>query len=328
MDLSTSYMGLRLRNPVIAASSGLTATLEGVVECRDHGAAAVVLKSLFEEQLTLKYQPAAAHKELNEVSYPEPLDYVSRHSREKAIEEYLDMIRKCKQSVDIPVIASINCISMAEWTHFAVDIANAGADGLELNLSILPSDTNKSCIQNEEMYLDIINEVIKWVTIPIAIKISPYFSGLAKSALRFSFTGIKGIVLFNRYFSPDIDIDEQKLTPGWLYSSPEEIRLPLRWIAMLSERITCDIAASTGVHDGEGLVKVLLTGAHAAQVCSTLYLNGMGRIGEMLDFLEKYMTRHGAASLQDIRGKMSMRKTENPAAFERIQFMKYFSEME
>jgi dihydroorotate dehydrogenase (fumarate) len=327
MDLTTSYMGLKLKHPVIVASSGLTSKVEDVLKCADHGAAAVVLRSLFEEQINPRYH----HKDQpgqETVTYPEADDYILHHSHEKAIEEYLEMIIQVKMRVDIPVIASINCISMAEWTHFAEEIQQAGADGLELNLSILPSDTQKSCIQNEEMYIDILNDVVKRVTMPVSIKISPYFSGLAKTALRFSFTGIKGMVLFNRYFSPDIDIEELKLIPGPLYSNPADLRLPLRWIAMLSERIYCDIAASTGVHDGEALVKVLLAGAKTAQVCSTLYENGMGRIGEMVGFLDQYMERHQFASVQDLIGKMSMRKTENPAAFERVQFMKYFSEIE
>jgi dihydroorotate dehydrogenase (fumarate) len=327
MDISTRYMGFELRNPIIVASSGLTATAEGVADCEKHGAAAVVLKSLFEEQILFNYEARLNEVKL-ETSYPEAEEYINLHTRSQAVEEYVGLIRSCKKTVNIPVVASINCISASEWTGFAKEIQLAGADALELNLSILPSDTTKTCGQIEETYIDILNEVVKNLTIPVSIKISSYFSGLAKTALRFSFTGIRGMVLFNRFYTPDIDIEEFKIIPGSIYSSPSELTVPLRWIAILSERIYCDLAASTGVHDGTGLVKVLLAGAKAAQVCSVLYDKGLGQIAPMLRYLEDYLKRHRFGSVQEIIGKMSMRQTENPAAYERVQFMKHYSEIE
>ncbi|HSN50676.1 MAG TPA: dihydroorotate dehydrogenase-like protein [Bacteroidales bacterium] len=327
MDLSTKYMGLTLKNPVIAASSGLTSSVEGVVELEKAGAAAVVLKSLFEEQIMHNYKSKLEGFNMESV-YPEAEDYINHHSRMQDVEEYLKLIRDCKKAVKIPVIASINCISAAEWVNFSLDIEAAGADALELNLSIQPSDTQRHCGQIEELYIEILNDIIKKVKIPVSIKISPYFSGLTKSALRFSFTGIKGMVLFNRYYTPDIDIETFEIVNGPVFSSPDDLNLPLRWIAMLSERVVCDIAASTGVHDGEAMVKVLLAGAKAAQVCSVLYQDGLDEIRTMLDFLEDYMKRHSFETVAEFTGRMSMRKTENPAAFERVQFMKYFAEIE
>ena len=327
MDLSTKYMGLTLKNPVIAASSGLTSSVEGVVELEKAGAAAVVLKSLFEEQIMHNYKSKLEGFNMESV-YPEAEDYINHHSRMQDVEEYLKLIRDCKKAVKIPVIASINCISAAEWVNFSLDIEAAGADALELNLSIQPSDTQRHCGQIEELYIEILNDIIKKVKIPVSIKISPYFSGLTKSALRFSFTGIKGMVLFNRYYTPDIDIETFEIVNGPVFSSPDDLNLPLRWIAMLSERVVCDIAASTGVHDGEAMVKVLLAGAKAAQVCSVLFQDGIYEIRTMLDFLEDYMKRHSFETVAEFTGRMSMRKTENPAAFERVQFMKYFAEIE
>jgi dihydroorotate dehydrogenase (fumarate) len=222
------------------------------------------------------------------------------------------------------LIASINCVSFSEWTNFAKEIELAGADAIELNISIYPSDIMKTTTQYEETYIDILNEVVKNVNIPVSLKISTYFSSLAKTALRFSFTGIKGLVLFNRLYSPDIDIDTFQIIPGNVFSSPDEIALPVRWASILSERVSCDIAASTGIHDGRGLVKVLLAGAKAAQICSVLYMNGFDEIRNMLHFLEDYMDKHGFSNLDQVIGKMSMRNTEDPAALDRVQFMKHF----
>ncbi|MGE5425374.1 MAG: dihydroorotate dehydrogenase-like protein, partial [Syntrophothermus sp.] len=233
-----------------------------------------------------------------------------------------------RKAVKIPVIASINCISNAEWINFAMDIEQAGASGLELNLSIQPTDSQRHCSQIEDLYIETLSEVVKRINIPVSIKISPYFSGLTKTALRFSFTGIKGMVLFNRYYTPDFDIENFKVVNGPVFSDPGELNLPLRWIAMLSERVACDIAGTTGIHDGEALVKVLLAGAKAGQICSVLYERGVDEVRTMLEFLERYMNRHHFTTINDFCGKMSMRKTENPAAFERVQFMKYFAEIE
>jgi dihydroorotate dehydrogenase (fumarate) len=320
-------MGLKLKNPIIAGSSGLTSNISDILELEKNGAAAIVLKSLFEEQIIYNYNSKVKDVDL-QGGYPEAHEYISHHTKQKAVEEYIELIRNCKKLLTIPVIASINCVTSNEWTIFAHEIELAGADALELNMFFIPADPQRMSALIEETYLEILHEVMKKVSIPVCVKISPYFSGLSNSLLRFSFTGVKGMVLFNRFFSPDIDIEEMKVTNGPIYSNPDEIYLCLRWLAMLSDRIYCDLAASSGIHDGPGLVKVLLAGAKAAEVASVFYLKGPGEISVMLKFLEDYLERHNFTSVTDIIGKMSMRQIDNPSDFERVQFIKHYSGIE
>jgi dihydroorotate dehydrogenase (fumarate) len=326
-DLRTKYMGMELRNPVIVGSSGLTNSVEKIVEIEKNGAGAVVLKSLFEEQILFQSAKTMAQSDSN-YFYPEAEDYISNYTKENDVSNYLKLIRDCKSSVSIPVIASINCVSDAEWISFAKKMEEAGADAIELNVFILPSDPKRSSEQNEQIYFDIAMEIIKEVSIPVALKISYYFSGLAKTALKLSWTGIKGMVLFNRFYSPDIDIDKFEVTAGHVFSAPEEIAISLRWVAMLSDRLHCDIAASTGVHSGEAVVKQLLAGARAVQVTSALYKSGSSIVSDMVAFLENWMDKHQFATTEKFIGKMSFKETENPAAYERVQFMKHFAGIE
>ena len=326
-DLSTRYMGLSLRNPIIAGSSGLTSTVANIVELEKMGAAAVVLKSLFEEQIRFEGSKEIAESGTGQY-YSEAEDYIRNYSRDHRIGDYLDLIRDAKKAVSIPVIASINCVTSSEWIGFARKMQEAGADGLELNVFILPSDPYQSGEENEKIYFDIVNKIKKQVSIPVAIKISYYFSGLAKTALKLSWTGIDGMVLFNRFFSPDIDIENFRVTAAHVFSQPEELALSLRWVAMLSDRLHCDIAASTGVHDYEAMIKQLLAGAKAVQISSVLYKEGFGAIPPMLDGLSSWMEAKGFAKLDDFVGRLSVRKADNPAAYERVQFMKHFSGIE
>ena len=326
-DLRTKYMGLELRNPIIVGSSGLTNTVDKIKEIEKLGAGAVVLKSLFEEQINFQVHKTVTQSD-SLYAYPEAEDYISNYTRDNSMTEYLDLIRNCKSAVEIPVIASINCVSSSEWISFAKKIQEAGADALELNIFILPSDPKRTSEQNEQVYFDIAMAIVKEVTIPVALKISYYFSGMAKTALKLSWTGIKGMVLFNRFFSPDIDIDEFEVTATNVFSTPEEIAISLRWVAMLSDRLHCDIAASTGVHDGPGVVKQLLAGAKAVQITSTLYKNGTGVIPEMIKFVDGWMDKHEFKTTDDFIGKMSFKETKNPAAYERVQFMKHFAGIE
>jgi len=327
-NLKTKYMGFELRNPIIVGSSGLTHSVENVKELEKSGAGAVVLKSLFEEQIRYEINKALNQAESPESYYPEAQDYIKNYSRLHHIDNYLKLIKDCKNAVSIPVIASINCISADEWTSFARRIEESGADALELNIFVLPADPNFSGEQNEKVYFDIIEQVKKEVSIPIALKISYHFSGLAKTALKLSWAGAKAIVLFNRFYSPDINVDSMKVVPSNVFSTPEEISISLRWVATLSDRLYCDIAASTGVHDGKSVVKQLLAGAKAVQIASTLYKNGFGRIGEMLRYLENWMGQKGFQTTEEFIGKLSFKKAENPAAWERVQFMKHFAGIE
>lgn len=326
-DISTRYMGLHLKNPLIAGSSGLTNSVENIQKIYEQGAGAIVLKSLFEEQIQHSIETTFSENASN-YGYPEAMDYITNYTHARDIERYLSLIREARKVIDIPVIASVNCISASEWISFARRIEEAGADGLELNIFTLPSDTKKNSEENEKIYFDIAMAIIKQVKIPVAMKISPYFSGFANMALKLSWTGISGIVMFNRYYSPDIDIEKMEITTANVFSSCDEQSLPLRWVALLSDRLHCDIAASTGVHDGATMIKQLLAGAKAVQVASTLYKHGFEIIPIMLKDLNEWMDRHEFASTSDFIGKMNYKSAENPAAYERIQFMRHFSGIE
>lgn len=326
-DLSTRYMGLNLRNPLIVGSSGLTNSIDNIKKISDNGAGAVVLKSLFEEQINYAIGKTMSQNTEN-YEYPEAFDYISNYTQQKDVDQYLKLIRDAREATDIPVIASINCTSSAEWTSFAKKIEEAGADGLELNIFVLPSDPRHESKHNEKIYLDILQEVLKQVEIPVSAKISYYFSGLAHTAIQMSWTGISGMVLFNRFFSPDIDINKFEVVTSNVFSSSDELSLSLRWVAMLSDKLHCDIAASTGIHDGKAMIKQLLAGAKAVQVASVLYKNGFEMIGKMLNELDEWMEEHNFEKTSDFIGRLSYKQTANPAAYERVQFMKHFSGIE
>lgn len=327
INLSTTYLGLPMRSPIIAGSSGMTNNLRNIIEIEKQGAGAVVLKSLFEEQILNE-----AHRNLTAGDglggYPEAMDYIGQYTRHNALNEYLTLIREAKKNVQIPVIASINCVSATEWTDFAARIQEAGADAIELNIFILPSDPNKTPEENEAIYFKIIELIKTKVSIPVSIKVSSYFSGLAKTIIQLSWTGIKGIVMFNRFYSPDIDIENINVSSGFTFSTSADIALPMRWIAMLSPRVQCDLCASSGVDSGEAVVKLLLAGATAVQTASLLYRNGLSEIGVMNQFLHQWMERKGYTNLKQFTGKLSIENAENPAAYERVQFMKHFSGIE
>ena len=326
-NLETSYMGLKLKNPIIIGSCGLTNSVENVKEAAANGAAAVVLKSLFEEEIQHSLNPAA-NREAQQNYYAEAESYIHEYSNTHDIHSYLQLIKDCKKAVDIPIIASINCMSPTEWTDFAKEIEAAGADALELNIFILPSDPHLSGEHNEQVYFEIAKQMVRTVKIPVAVKISYYFSGLAKMAMQLSWTGISGLVLFNRFFSPDIDIEKFEIKSSNVFSSPAELSLSLRWVAMLSSKVQCDIAASTGIHDGKAVIKQLLAGAQAVQIVSVIYKKGFKQIGLMLNELDNWMIRHKFETTNQFIGKMSVQKTDNPAAYERVQFMRYFAGIE
>ncbi len=326
-DLSTSYMGINLRNPLIVGSSGLTNSLESLREIDKKGAGAVVLKSLFEEQIKLEIRKVFSFEDVQS-NYTEAEDYIRNYARAHTLDEYSKLIQEAKKSLSIPVIASINCVSPSEWPSFAKDIQNSGADALELNVFVLPSNIDMESHNIEQVYFDIIDIVKSQLSIPVSLKISHQFSGLGNIAKKLSWTGIKGLVLFNRFFNPDIDIHNFNLKPSNIYSSPEEITNSLRWVAILSDRIQCDLCASTGIHDGSGLIKQLLAGAKAGQVCSTLYQNGLDRIENIISDLNKWMEQYNFEKIEDFRGKLSYKESEDPSIYHRVQFMKHFSGIE
>ncbi len=328
MDLSTEYMGLKLKNPVIAASSGLTNSLDAILTLENSGAAAVVLKSIFEEEILLEANHQLMEARKDPMIYSglsETLDYIDLHIREDKLSGYLELIAGAKKKVKIPVIASINCVSHQDWIYFTKRIEEAGTDAIELNLFLNPADFQNK--EFEKAYFKIIEKVLAVVKIPIAIKISKYFTRLGLSVKALSETGVSGIVMFNRFYSSDIDIDSLSRITGKLFTTSNDLPETLRWIAIMSKRVNCDLAASTGIHTGEDLIKTLLAGASVAQVASTLYKNGPDQIGRILRKLEKWMKEKGFETLDQFRGKVSDEVEGDPAAFERMQFMKHFSEI-
>ncbi|MCK4880189.1 MAG: dihydroorotate dehydrogenase-like protein [Bacteroidales bacterium] len=328
MNLTTSYLGLELKNPIIVGSSGLTGTLDGIVSLEKHGAGAVVMKSIFEEEILLEVKEQVKEAEKNPMIYSglsETLDYIDLHIREDNLGKFLQLIRDAKKAVSIPIIGSINCISNEDWTHFTKRMEEAGADALELNIFLNPADFKNK--EFEKAYFRIIEKVLATVKIPVAIKISKYFTRLGLSVKALSETGVSGLVMFNRFYSPDIDIEKMVLSTPQMFSTREEQKETLRWIAIMSERVNCDLAASTGIHTGEDVIKMLLAGATAIQVVSTLYINGPEQINKMLTKLNHWMSDKGFDSVDQFRGKISRKYGADPAAFERMQFMKHFSEI-
>ena len=327
MDLSTKYLGLELKNPVIVGSSGLTDSAKKIADLEKFGAGAVVLKSIFEEEITMEYEKVLAEEAPSRYK-DDYLDYFDYKIKEQNITNYIKLIADAKKAVKIPIIASINCNSSHEWTYFATKIEEAGADALELNIFVLPSTLDKSIEDIDHVYLEIINNVKNIIKIPLSIKISYYFSNLGRAIKVLSKTGVDGIVLFNRFYSPDIDLDKMEIISTNVLSTPQELSTSLRWIGIMANRIKCDLAASTGVHDGEGLIKELLAGAKAVQIASVLYKKGFKEIGSMLETLENWMERKNYTNLNEFIGKMSVAEAENPASYERVQFMKHFSGIE
>jgi dihydroorotate dehydrogenase (fumarate) len=327
IDLSTKYMGLQLKNPIIVGSSGLTRSVDKIIEFEEKGAGAVVLKSLFEEQILHDSSHLIENSELYN-SYPEAADYIQNITKSSYIDDYIKLIRDAKKAVKIPVIASINCISKSEWVSIARDIEKAGADGLEINIFFLPYDVKISSAAYEKLYFDIVEKIKSQIKIPIALKIGYYFSGLVNTVQKLSWTGISSLVMFNRFFTADINLDTMKLQTSNILSSPAELAIPLRWIAILSGDIQCDISATTGIHDADGVIKQLLAGATTTQLCSTLYKNGSGQITKIIEGLAGWMEKKSYKNIADFRGKFSIRKYENPALFFRGQYMKYLFETE
>lgn len=342
-NLQTIYMGLKLRNPLIAGSCGLTDSLTNIKAIADNGIGAIVIKSMFEEQIHIETEKYIKNEQGNVntstktadnligkriYDYDEAYSYIYDYAKNNTLEKYLSLISEAKKSVDIPIIASINCVSNYDWQSFAKRIQDAGADALELNIYILPSDFRRSGDENENVYFEIINEVKKFIQIPFAVKIGYYFSSLAQTVQKLSETGTKGLVLFNRPYNTDIDIEKICLSAGNIYSSDFEYNHTLRWISILSGKTSCDLSASTGVHNYETAIKMLLAGATTVQMASVFYKHGFIVVGDFLARMNDWMNRHHFNSISDFRGKLSKNNLENPAAIERVQFMKLYSGIE
>lgn len=323
-SLETNYMGLSLRNPLIVASSGLTNTLEKIKILENAGAGAIVMKSIFEEQINNEVSHLINKDPQNQ--YPEAEDYIWNYTRNNSITRHLSLLSEAKKEVSIPVIASINCISSAEWPVFAKEFEDAGADALELNIFIVPTDRFKSSADIEDAYLRVISEIKKQVRIPVSVKIGFYFTNLVSMADRLIAHGADALVLFNRFYEPDINIEKLEITSSEVFSSPSDIRRSLRWTGLIASQLPkVEIAASSGIHDGQAVIKQLLAGAQVTQVCSSIYINGSEVLGQMQDDIRSFMEKNSFEKIEDFRGRLSYKTIPDPMLYERAQFMKYFS---
>jgi len=319
-DLSTTFMGLALKNPVIVSSSKLTYDIENVKKCEQAGAAAVVLKSLFEEQINFESKRMIG--DLNFDAYTDAYDYFEETSKDFYVNEYLELVEQAKASVSIPVIASVNCVSDGNWIDYAERFEKMGADALELNVFIIPAAVETPGELIEQKYIDILKKVKSRVNIPVSLKLGSQFSGLANTMKRFSDEGVDGLVLFNRFYKPDIDIENFSIKPAHVYSAPEEMAFTLQWIAILAGKIKADLAATTGIYSSTDIIKQILAGAKVVEICSVLMKDGLDQIEGYLQDIRDYMDRKGFSSLDDFRGKMSQESQEHPEAYERSQYIR------
>jgi dihydroorotate dehydrogenase (fumarate) len=323
MDLSTTYMNLELKNPLVPSASPLTSRLDHIRELEDAGAGAVVLHSLFEEQIRHDSTGLEFYLQYGTERFAESLTYFP-HPKEFRFgpEEYLDLVSKARDAVDIPVIGSLNGISTGGWISYAKKIEDAGADGLELNVYYIPTDPRLTAEEVEEVYLSVLREVKATVSIPVAMKLSPYFSSMANMAQRLAAAGADGLVLFNRFYQPDIDEENLEVKPRLVLSTSAEMRLPLRWIAILYGKLRASLAATTGVHTGRDVAKLLLAGADVTMMASALLQHGVARLGEIRQGLVEYMEEKGYESVAQMRGVLSQKSCPEPSAFERANYMK------
>ena len=323
-NLETTYMGLKLKNPIVVASSGLTNSVEKIKTLEKAGAAAVVLKSIFEEQINSEVSHLINKDPQN--LYPEAEDYIWNYTRNNSITEHLELVKAAKKEVKIPIIASINCITAKEWMVFAKDFEEAGADAIELNLFMVPTERQQSGAEVEQLYIDVLTHVKKQVKIPVAVKIGFYFSNLISMVEKLMANGAAAVTMFNRFYEPDINLDKLELSSSEIFSSPADIRRTLRWVGLVSAALPkMEIAASTGIHDGQAVVKQLLAGAQVAQLCSVVYIEGAQVIDGILKDLEIFMDKWNFETIDAFRGRLSYAKIEDPLLYERSQFMKYFS---
>ncbi len=326
MDLSTTYLGLTLRSPLVPSACPLTWRVDEIKRAEDAGAGAIVLPSMFEEQIQREREELDSALEQGTQSFAEALDYFPQVGEFRlGAEDYLDHIRAAKAAVKIPVIASLNGASLGGWTEYAKEIQEAGADALELNIYYIPTDPDLTSADVEKTYLDILKAVKGTVTIPVAVKLSPFFSSMAHVARELDRAGADGLVLFNRFYQPDIDLETLEIEHSLLLSTPQARRLPLRWVAILHGRVKASLAATSGIHTASDALKVLMAGADAAMLCSVLLRKGMPQVGAIIEEMRKWMEQHEYESIAQLKGSLSQKNCPDPAAFERAQYMKVIS---
>ena len=323
MDLTTNYLGLTLRTPLVVAPSPLSEHLGNIKLMEDSGAAAVVLHSLFEEQIRLERNELMHHMTQGTDSNPEALNFFPEPAEfNVGPEVYLDHIAKAKQAVNIPIIASLNGSTAGNWTKHARLMEQAGADALELNIYWIPTDPKVTAGQVEDIYLDIVKAVRAEISIPVAVKLSPFFTSFANMAARLTSAGADGLVLFNRFYQPDIDAEALEIRPNILLSTPMAMRLPLRWVALLFGRLDVSLAATSGIHRHTDIVKMLMAGADVTMLCSALMRHGIGSLKHLESDLADWMEQHEYESVAQLKGCMSQLNCPDPAAFERAQYMR------
>lgn len=323
MDLSTTYLGMNLKNPIVPSASPLSRSVTTIRKMEDNGAAAVVLYSLFEEELNHESKTLDRYLTEGTHSYAEALSYFPEARSYQAIgpDSYLEHIHRAKKAVDIPIIASLNGVSTGGWVNFAKQIEGAGADALELNIYFLPTNMNLTGQEVEQGYVDLLRDIKAAVSVPVALKLSPYFSATAHMMKMLVDNGADGLVLFNRFYQPDFDLENLEITPHLVLSNSHELRLPLRWIAILHGRLDVDLALTTGVHTAEDALKGIAAGATTIQMASELLRNGIGRIGEILAEMSDWLIEHEYESLDVLKGSMSQINCGFPAAFERANYL-------
>lgn len=322
--IKTKYLGLELKSPVILSSSGLTSTLQRIQEAEAAGVGAVVLKSIFEEQIMSEVAHVDSYSD-----YPEAADYVRAYVKDNSLTQYLDLIREAKQKCEIPIIASINCHQAGEWVNYARVIESAGADALELNIFLLPTDKETSSEAIERKYLEIVTQVKEAITIPLSVKLGAGFTNPLAIVREIYYRNVPGVVLFNRFYPTDIDIEKLTVRAGDIFSQPSELSNVLRWTALVNGSLPLiDIAVSTGVHSGADAVKAMLAGASAVEIASVVYEKGLPVVGEINAFVCDWMRRHDFQTTSDFIGRMNAKNIPNPELYERTQFMKYFSNHE
>jgi dihydroorotate dehydrogenase (fumarate) len=324
MDLSTTYMSMPLKNPIVPSSSPLSEGLDNIRRLEDAGAAAVVMFSLFEEQITHESHELDHYLSYGADSFGEALSYFPKMTAYNAGPDgYLDLIRQAKQAVDIPIIGSLNGVSLGGWIQYACEIEAAGADALELNIYYIATNPIfMSGLEVEEMYLEVLGAVARRVSIPVAMKLSPYFSSTAYMTRRLAEEGADALVLFNRFYQPDFDLETLELVPHLVLSDSNELRLPLRWVAILYGRVLADFAITGGVHTHLDVLKAMMAGAKVAMMASELLQNGLGRIKAILDDITQWMEEHEYKSIAQMQGSMSQQNVLEPAAFERANYTK------
>ncbi len=323
MDLTTTYMGMKLKNPLVPSTSPLSKSIDNIKAMEDAGASAVVMYSIFEEQFIHEARELDHYLTYGTESFAEALSYFpSADEFNLGPDEYLEHIAKAKRAVGIPIIGSINGVSKGGWILYAKKLEQAGADGVELNIYFLPTNSSLEGPEVENIYLDVLKAVKQSVKIPIAMKLSPYFSSMANVAARLDAAGVNALVMFNRFYQPDIDLDKLDITPNVTLSTSSSTRLPLRWIAILYGRVKADLAATSGVHTANDALKLIMGGASITMLCSSLLKNGIKHTTTILNGMKQWMEEHEYESIQQMRGSMSQKNVAEPAAFERANYMK------